>query len=455
MNTRFPAGLPAIDGVRVVGVAVVGVAVVGVAVVGLVLGGCRADGTPADGGRQTVTPADFITGEQPGGGPHDDLSRAMQADDDADDTPAAGADEPAPAPADQPPMETGPAAPERGIGAGPSGRAPANDGPSPTASRDPSDAPFKMDGMVGQVNGRPIYADSVLKHIEDQLKAMFRRDPNPAAFRAQAQPLIEATLQQIVLDALIIGEAERDLSERERQHLNFAVVRKREELTRRYGQGSPSLAERNIVRATGKSMDQTIEEFRQQALVARYLREKISPRVNVNRWDIERYFRDNIDRFAPQETWRLRLIRVATQSDADQVLAMLESQPFAEVAGSEMNLNRRDTGGLMDEMRGVAFGNEDMNEAIRQLEQGQWTGPYPLGSSYVFAYVETRASQEGMGLREAQPIIERELENRQFQQLQSDFNRRLFREGSYHSLPEMTQSILRVAMARYAGQPMN
>ena len=66
---------------------------------------------------------------------------------------------------------------------------------------------YTVDAMVGQVNGKPIYASTVFESIFEQLAALGRSLPR-AEFRQRAGQLIEARLGQIVTDALILGEAE-------------------------------------------------------------------------------------------------------------------------------------------------------------------------------------------------------------------------------------------------------
>lgn len=405
----------------------------------LALAGCAADQSGDAAKPSRTVPADLTTGETPDAQAHDDISKALRADDARE-----GADNAAPAEA-TPPIETGPSSP-----GGPGGAAPGEPGVQQASLDDrPS---YVLDAMVGQVNGRPIYADTILDPIEPQLQALARQ-VGPGEFRQRATQLIEATVRQIVLDALILGEAERDLSDRERAGLQGMVLRHREELLRQYGQGSLSLTEHNLQQATGKSLEQTLEEYRQKVLVSRYLANNLRPKINVTRWDIERYYRDHQDEFNPKASRVLRLIRVQNDEEAQRVREMLQTRPFEEVALDKINLYKPAQGGLMDATQGTAvFDNDAMNQALAELGEGEWAGPFQLSGRPVFVFVEELTEAKSIPLKEAQPIIERRLRENQFRQLTDDYNRRLFEQGSFEPLPQMVDRLVQIALARYAGQ---
>ncbi len=98
-----------------------------------------------------------------------------------------------------------------------------SDAAAPAASADSASSPtpqpaYKVAGMVGQVNGQAIYADDVFEPMHEQLRAL-GQSLSRQDFRQRAEVLIRGRLDQIMTDSLILGEAQRDLSERERQGL--------------------------------------------------------------------------------------------------------------------------------------------------------------------------------------------------------------------------------------------
>ena len=413
----------------------------------LALVACAAD----QGSRADLTPSDFVvTGEPADAEVHDDVSESLQAAEAAE----AEAAEEGESGTSQPPPVSGPSDPADAPSPHDDG-APASQpqGTAPDRPSSAADERFVMDAMVGQVNGRAIYAATVLEPIHEQLGALGRSLP-PSQFTDRARQIISATLDQLVTDALILGEAERELTEQQRMGLTMMVDRHREELLRRHGKGSPSLAEHQLLQETGRTLDQTLRDFRNQRVVQHYLQQRLLPRINVTRRDIERYYRDHHDEFNPQTQRVLRLIRVESEVEASQITRQLEAgTPFAEVAAGKLNLYRPQEGGLMDQVVGdEPFSQPALNEALVSLKPGDYAGPFEMNGGQAFAYLESVHQPDTKTLQEAQLEIDRLLREQQFQRLSAQYRQRLFEEGSYNPIPQMTDDLLQIAVARYASQ---
>lgn len=311
---------------------------------------------------------------------------------------------------------------------------------------------YIVDAMVGQVNGRAVYASSVLEPVAEQMAALGKTMPR-GVFRERAATLISSRLDQIVADALILGQAERDLNAQEQQGLAGMIAERRDELLRQYGRGSVSLANETMLEQTGKDLEQTLSEFRQKALVRRYLQQKLFPKLVVSRKDIERYYNDRPDEFNPKPGRTLRLIRVTDEAGANRVEQQLsQKKPFAEVAADRANLYRREQGGLMaDKARGEkVFTQDELNAAMVSLAVGQSSQRIKIGNTSWWLYVEAIESGKARSLRDAQQEIEELLKKQRFQALTQRYRQKLFAEGSYNPIAEMTDSLVQVAISRYA-----
>lgn len=310
---------------------------------------------------------------------------------------------------------------------------------------------YTMDAMVGQVNGRAIYANAVLEPLADQLAAL-GRTLDPATFRRRAGELIAARLDQIITDALILGEAERDLNEAERFGLRVMMQRRREELLRQYGRGSRAMAEEAILRETGQTLDQNLEVYRQQQLVRRYLMQKLLPLINISRRDVERHYKDHLDTYQPKARRTIRMIRAARSDDAEAIAGMLaEGKPFAQIASSRLNGFNPAAGGLYSEpvVGDGGFGGE-LGQAIATLDEGQHAGPFTHNNATWFVHVDKLERGEGRPLREVQLDIERELRINRFRFLSQRYRQRLYAEGSYNEVDQMVRALTEVAVSRYA-----
>jgi hypothetical protein len=327
--------------------------------------------------------------------------------------------------------------------------------PAAPAPAPPPGKAFAVDAMVGQVNGQAIYAREVLEPIDAQLTALSRALP-PSEFRRRATELVAGRINQIVTDALILGEAERDLSEGEQMGLQQYMKSKREEFLRYYGRGSVAVAEQTLQEQEGKSLDQKLDEVRQQTLIQRYMRAKMLPLINITRKDVERYYRENPAEFNPPARRQLRLIKAADAGAAQRIAAALQDgQPFAKIATDRGNMFRRDDGGLMPDL---IVGDEalsgELRTAMLKLDAGQWTGPVQHEKATWFVYVEKFERPASRTLLETQLEIEQALREQRFRVLSQQYRQRLYEEGSYNELEAMVEAVLAVVASRYAA-PMS
>ena len=319
------------------------------------------------------------------------------------------------------------------------------------APPDGKDSAYTMDAMVGQVNGNAIYASMVFDPISEQLAALGRTQPR-SVFSNRAKELISGRLDAIVADALILGEAERDLSEGEQTGLKNMMRDHQEEL-RIYGTGSRSLADENAVRKTGRTINQLIEEYRQRVIVQRYLKEKLLPKITVTRKDIERYYADNTTTFNPLPGRKLRVMKAPSEEAAKRIETELASgRSFAEVASSSLNTYRNSTGGQWPEkvVSEKVFGDERVNSAMLKLNPGQHTPPIKVGEQFWFVFLESRDEGKRKTLREAQVEIEELLKRQRFNDLSQKYRSKLFMQGSFNPLAQMSEGLVSVAMSRYA-----
>lgn len=324
--------------------------------------------------------------------------------------------------------------------------------PTITAAPPVPEGSHVVDAMVGQVNGQAIYADEVLEPIEAQLAALGARRPR-AVFREQARRLVYARLDQIVADSLILGEAERDLSEMEQMGLRHMLKEQREELLRRYGQGSIAVANATLMEREGRTLDQRMTAEREKLLVRRYLQMKLLPKINVTRKDIERYYHDNIKEYRPEAGKTVRIIRVDSAAAADRIEQQLaEGVPFAQVATGKANSYQASQGGLMQgKVTGDdPFGPAALNEAFKTLTVGQHSPRIKVGDDFWWLYLESIDEGKQRSLTEVQLQIEDLLRRQRFQQLSTRYRQRLFEQGTYNPIDQMADGLVQVAMTRYA-----
>lgn len=317
----------------------------------------------------------------------------------------------------------------------------------------PPSPQYTVAGMVGQVNGQALYAANVFKPMSAQLQALANQ-LSRSKFYKRARQLIQSRLEQMVADRLILGRASRDLSQGERRGLDHYVQEHRQMLIRKYGQGSLPIAKLQIKQQTGKTLDQALRDFRDSVIVGRYLHQKLLPRINVTRRGVRRYYHNHYQQFNPPTERTLRLIRVDTIAAAKKVKQMLDSgQSFKAVANNPLNDYNADNGGMMGQQQGDHVFKGQLNAAMLKLKPGHYDGPISFDGYQWFIYLQKLVKPKRHSLRDVQLQIEGELRAEQFRTLSTEYRQKLFKHGSYNSIPQMTSELLKIAMNRYAPPP--
>ena len=337
--------------------------------------------------------------------------------------------------------------------------------------------------MIGQVNGRPLYASEVLQPLEGQFRAIAARTTK-AEFRAVVDKVIGDRLFEILFNILYLGEAERNLTEQERFSVKIVLRLNREELVRKHGSGSEARADEELKRKTGKNMEETLEGIRQRMLVEKYQNDIIFPKISVSRRDVERFYNEpaNYDKFNPKPGRKIRVIRVARREGDNQASlqakveriekALAEGKPFAEVAADQANLFNREGGGKFtltegekttDVIQGTKlFGPEPVNEAIARLGAGQRSERITVGAgenvNHWWIYIEEIITGKSRSLQDAQLEIEQILKAQQYLIIETRYRKKLFDDAGYNVDPAnlndpmnlMRRSLVDIAMNMHA-----
>jgi len=321
---------------------------------------------------------------------------------------------------------------------------------------EPADDSYTVDAMVGQVNGRPIYAGDVFKRIGEPQFVNLGQSLPRLEFRQEASRLVAAHLRDIIANSMILAEAEQSLTEQEQLGLLDLLKKERENIINQFG-GFLSGAEQGLKRDRGVTLEEYIESRRQEVLVQKFLRENLWPKIHISRRDVERYYREHYDEYHQPGSVTLRMIVVRNEpAAADVEAALAEGTPFADVASKHSRI-RAGQGGLLSEMRlrdglkrfkGTRW--RTLNEAVRKLEKGEHTDRVKIDRGFAWAYVEEIKPPKSIALREVYLEIEQKLKTAEFNRLSQKYLADLMAKGSYTPVDRMAESLVEVAMNRYA-----
>ena len=309
-----------------------------------------------------------------------------------------------------------------------------------------------IERMVGQVNGRPIFADEFFEPIADRLIAE-AEGKTIQEYGPVANTIIGARLQQVVLSDLFLAEAESGLTPEQQMGLLGWLRREKEEFTSRTGGGSEGETRNRLREEKQISLEEHLEARRDQALIWQLLQEKVESRVIVSWRDVQReYDRRNREdnRYNPPATVTLARIVLPTQSRADVIEDVRSSlgagEPFAEVAGSV---------GMRDNGQWGSFELAELSETHRNrvegLAVGETVGPFEQGSTTQWVHIV--AIDQPPARTVYDPEVQRELIEyigvRRREEEKDRYIRSLLEEGIYDELNEMNYRLLEMALHRY------
>ena len=178
---------------------------------------------------------------------------------------------------------------------------------------------YTIDGLVGQINGRPIYADEFLIPIADRIMRI-ASDPNiprPTAI-AEVEKLVALRFNDVVDSELIVAEAESSLSPEMQQGI-FGWLQSIQEQTIAERGGTRATAEASIGEEFQISLDEFLEERRTVALAMNLLRKRIEPRAIVSWRDVEQEYRRRWSEYNPPALMRIGRIRFSKTRQAEQI----------------------------------------------------------------------------------------------------------------------------------------
>jgi hypothetical protein len=338
-------------------------------------------------------------------------------------------------------------------------------GAEPTAQIRPDAKPAEqfimVDSLVGQINGKPVFASKFLAPLDGRLRELARQTDNNRLWQREAIKLILNELQTQVRDELFLAEARAALSPEQRQGLFFFVQQLREQLVSGYG-GSQEQANEALQEQEGRTLEEKVQDERDKALVRALVTRYVTPLVNVSWRDVKReYDRDN-PTYNPPPTAKIRIIMVAAadQASVDKVAGELAAgNPFADVAKQDANRFARGEGGLIgrrvegEYATAKIFEDTTLNTQAQKLTPGATTGPFDLttGGTKVKAWMHLEGFDQppGQSLEQVQLAIYQKLRAQKFDEETKRFFQRLMDRGSRTPEKDMAERLLAIASERY------
>lgn len=280
-----------------------------------------------------------------------------------------------------------------------------NDGSASSAP--PPMAPGRrwiVDSLVGQINGRPIYASRFFEPIEDRILRVVAEKPHSQA-RVEVQRIVTERFQQFVDNELVIAEAESMLSPEQQEGLLGFLRDMQEQTIAGYG-GSRASAQQSLNDQFGMGIDEYMVQRRDEVLAQDLLRRRVNPRVIVSWRDVERAYTRNSEAFNQQPRIVLGRIRISLTDELklNRMRELVTAQSEFALIAEEFQV---EDGGLLGEFVLTEAGidgldlSDDVKGAIRDLPLGKLSEPVTMRSSVVWYCVIERHAPEFHGLFDA------------------------------------------------------
>lgn len=331
-------------------------------------------------------------------------------------------------------------------------------------------APVLIDELVGEINGQPIFANEFLSELGDSIASIPRqfeedygRPPTERQWQEEAYTTIRNELVRLVRDELVKAESYRKLDVPQANLRRFLEAVRKNEVSLRGG--SAAAADRSLEEETGLSMDE-LERMRGDEVVLLQFLRTFHAGISVSPRDIERYYVSHPEEFNPDPTvsfWWIKLLETDTEAIARIGEVLAETRPedvpetFKRLAGDEANQFSPSTGGLREaafkgELRDQFFvrPRETLNEALVNLEPGEFAGPIEHNGYVSWVFVE-KVRKVSISLYDAQAIIEEKLRIDEFnRRLDMELLRLQERAGiTKEQLDVITVRLLEIAIDRY------
>lgn len=313
-----------------------------------------------------------------------------------------------------------------------------------------------IDVKVGDINGKPLFANEFFEPFADRLRAeaaRMRRDQ----WRTSTRQQIQTKLDELIEAELLRAEALEALEPEEKAGF-FAFMRQVQDRIESQNMGSREAANERLVATEGKSLDAYMREEERRQLVDIQVREKIQKRVSVPWRDVRQEYDRFYETFNPPPVLTYRLIQIA--KDKPEKLAEFQKlrdagTPFDKIAtNKDVNGYKADSGGLEErQLKGEReqaslFGNAQLNKAAQTLSVGSISEPITVGDNISYLYLE-KIDQQSKSLYEAQVLIENVLRESRTKTARAKYINRLRERASISDTTEMTRQLLTIAEARY------
>lgn len=314
---------------------------------------------------------------------------------------------------------------------------------------------WPIESLVGQINGRPIYADAFFAELEGRILAQASNPDQNAAKRA-VRALVESRFDQLVNNELIIAEAQSRVTPEMQQGV-LAWLRNMQETSIAQRGGSRSQAEQLLREETGMSMEEFLESQKERGLIGDLLQRRVKPRVIVSWRDMEREYDLHRAELAPDPVYnlgRIALFKDRQAAEIEQVKSMLAAgKTFQEIVAALKVANQGNwmQVKLVNGQMQISTLADEVAAAVRPLKPGQVSPPVESRTQVTWYTVISEEVPQARTLfdPQVQLLIRGQLTNRRDMEARAEYIESLRSRWMSDDIQKMQLRLIQLAMARY------
>lgn len=316
-----------------------------------------------------------------------------------------------------------------------------------------------IESLIGQISGRPIFADAFLAPIDDQLRREGERLPRNE-FLPRAQEIVNQRLREVVINELFLAEAEAALTQPQKMGL-LAYLKDLQEKNIAERGGTLFGAQAKIASEQEMTMSEFEAAQKNSVLIGNLLYQRISPRVIVSWRDVEREYELRKAEFNPPALvtfQRLQLEDASQKEQIEQVTTRLGGgESFSDVVQS-LGLSEFVTvlGGGPLRMGPAGISDVEVNEAFKPAlarlkgEAGETTEAIARQGRTVWLHVEKVEQPPGKTIYDVQEELIATLKAQRENEERNKYIATLLQKGIYDELDAMSRRVLAVVDMRYS-----
>jgi hypothetical protein len=315
---------------------------------------------------------------------------------------------------------------------------------------------WPVEGLVGQINGRPLFASAFFEPISDRLVQAAGMRDRVEGRRAFVE-IVRREFKLVVDNELVIAEAESQLTVEQQQGL-LGWLRTVQEQTIAQRGGTRAEAEASLEREEGTgSIEEYLQRERDVGLARKLLNERTEPRTIVSWRDIVQEYERRSAEFNPPPSIRIGRIRLGTATDAERIervkALVAEGRTFPEIA----TLLELPEGGLWNTfalppegIRGLQLADA-VKERLDGLAEGVVSAPLEQRDFVIWLSVLeiVRPPARSVYDREVQLQLQAELRARRMLIERERFIDTLRSRWVSDDIGEMEGRLVEMALARY------